>query len=94
MAELNEMQRNIAEVCYEIKDFLIQKNQAYGNSASDPVRVFSKASPMEQLNVRIDDKLSRIARGDSNAKAEVTEDTELDLIGSATSRATTSPRAP
>lgn len=52
------------------------KNRAYGNSALDPIRVFSKADPISAIDVRIDDKLSRIKRGGVNQ-----EDTELDLIG-------------
>ena len=55
---------------------LIEKNRAYGNSALEPVRVFSRATPIEQLLVRIDDKLSRLARG-----ASAGEDVELDLMG-------------
>lgn len=62
--------------CENIKQMLIAKNQAYGNSFSDPVRIFSRVTPEEGLNIRIDDKLSRIARG-KNAG----EDAELDLIG-------------
>lgn len=49
--------------CHEIAHMLINKNIAYGNSALDPVRIFSKADAREQLHVRIDDKLSRIMRG-------------------------------
>lgn len=62
--------------CENIKQMLIAKNQAYGNSFADPVRIFSRVTPEEGLNIRIDDKLSRIARG-KNAG----EDAELDLIG-------------
>jgi hypothetical protein len=67
----------IAAVCDEIKDLLVRKNRAYGNSALAPLRIFSHADPVEQLNVRIDDKLSRIARGSEFAG----DDTELDLLG-------------
>ena len=67
----------IREVCDEIKEMLLAKNAAYGNSVADPVRIFSKASSFEQINVRIDDKLSRIMHG---AEYEG-DDTELDLIG-------------
>ena len=42
---------------------LIEKNIAYGDSALDPVRIFSKSDPVEQLRVRIDDKLSRLMKG-------------------------------
>lgn len=58
---------------------LIEKNRAYGDSAANPVRIFSRASPTEQILVRIDDKLSRLARGE-NTEA-VPEDTIGDLIG-------------
>lgn len=60
----------------DLRKFLIAKNRAYGNSAMEPVRVFSKADPVEQLRVRIDDKLSRLLRG-----ADCGEDTEMDLLG-------------
>lgn len=66
----------IAEVCDEIKELLLEKNRAYGNSALNPVRIFSKASAVEQINVRIDDKLSRLVRGQTAG-----EDVEFDLIG-------------
>lgn len=76
--KLTTTQRCIADVCDEIKEMLIQKNRGYGDSFLDPVGVFSKCDPVEQLNVRIDDKLKRIKCGDPNA---VVEDTEIDLIG-------------
>lgn len=57
-------------------DMLKSKNRAYGNSALDPVRVFSRADTAEQLRVRIDDKLSRLARG-----AAAGEDVIFDLLG-------------
>lgn len=56
---------DINRVCNEIKDMLMSKNLSYGDSALSPVRVFSKASAVEQILVRIDDKLSRFARGKS-----------------------------
>ena len=62
----------------DVEKMLIAKNKAYGNSALEPCRVFSKASVKEQLLVRIDDKLSRIRNmgfGDNG------EDTVKDLIG-------------
>jgi hypothetical protein len=76
-ATLNDVQRRIAHECDELKKFLLAKNIAYGNSALDPVRIFSQASAEEQLLVRIDDKLSRIKRGHAVAQ----EDTTKDLIG-------------
>lgn len=52
------------------------KNAAYGDSALDPIRMFSSCDAGEQLRVRIDDKLSRLARGSAAG-----EDVILDLIG-------------
>jgi hypothetical protein len=72
-----DVQDAIAAVCDEVKQTLLEKNRTYGNSALDPLRIFSHADPVEQLNVRIDDKLSRIARG----REFTGDDTELDLIG-------------
>jgi predicted ATPase with chaperone activity len=60
-----------------VAEMLIEKNKKYGNSAIQPKRIFSKASPVEQINVRIDDKLSRIA----NQQINEDEDAEFDLIG-------------
>jgi len=56
-------QNEIVRVCSDISVMLQEKNIAYGDSALDPVRIFSKANSIEQLLVRIDDKLSRFARG-------------------------------
>lgn len=55
-----EVRKVIMEVCDSIKDMLISKNISYGSSFSHPMRVFSNAPTDEQINVRIDDKLSRI----------------------------------
>lgn len=56
-------QNDIVRVCTDISIMLQEKNAAYGDSALDPVRIFSKSNAIEQLLVRIDDKLSRFARG-------------------------------
>jgi hypothetical protein len=74
-----EVQQEIRQVCDEIKEFLVAKNVQYGNSAIDPVRIFSKGSTEEQLRVRIDDKISRLVRG--NASIEADDDIVDDLIG-------------
>jgi len=71
-------QMHIASVCDEVKELLLEKNAKYGDSALNPVRVMSKASPVEQILVRIDDKLSRIKHGNI---LEDDEDVVLDLIG-------------
>ena len=60
-----------------IEEMLIAKNRAYGDSALEPVRVFSKSNTIEQLYVRIDDKLSRVQRGHEYPG----DDTIFDLVG-------------
>ena len=39
---------------------LIDKNISYGDSALNPIRIFSTTDATEQLKVRIDDKLNRV----------------------------------
>lgn len=63
-------------VLSSVKQMLLEKNAAYGDSALNPVRIFSQGSIIEQLNVRIDDKLSRLARGSAAG-----EDVINDLLG-------------
>jgi hypothetical protein len=65
-------------ICKGVWRMLVDKNRAYGNSVFDPVRVFSKASVDEQINVRLDDKLSRIQKGNADL---MDEDVLLDTIG-------------
>ena len=68
----------VGQVLDEIKKLLIAKNQKYGNSALEPLGVFSQLSPEQALFVRIDDKLKRIKNG-SLQKDD--EDVINDLIG-------------
>ena len=76
---MSESETKISGVCDDIKVLLIHKNRKYGNSALKPCRVFSKASPVEQLLVRIDDKLNRIMQGAGLLADD--EDVVNDLIG-------------
>jgi hypothetical protein len=66
------------EILMEIEDMLIDKNEKYGDSALNPVRIFSKADPREQIRVRLDDKLSRLVRGNH---INEDEDVAQDIIG-------------
>lgn len=61
----------------DLEAMLLEKNRKYGDSALNPARVFSKADPVEQIKVRIDDKLSRLAR----MEPDEDEDVVLDLMG-------------
>jgi len=76
---MNNTEQQIANVCNQIKALLLLKNKAYGNSALEPVRIFSKNDSIDGLLVRIDDKLSRIKN--VGVASNATEDTLMDLIG-------------
>ena len=75
--QLTDVQKVIVDVCQDVAEMLIDKNRKYGNSAITPIRVFSKADSMEQLRVRMDDKINRIR----NTQADDNEDAYMDLLG-------------
>ena len=79
MINMTDTQLKIAAVCDDIKELLLYKNNKYGNSALEPARIFSKSSAVEQLLVRIDDKLNRIQKGAGLIGED--EDVIMDLIG-------------
>lgn len=58
-------------------EFLVEKNRKYGDSVLTPISCFSKLSPVEGVNIRLDDKIKRLM----SAQQDETEDVELDLIG-------------
>ena len=76
---MSNTQSDIRRVCDGIKELLLEKNAKYGDSALEPVRCMSQASAVEQILVRIDDKLSRISRGVGLVGDD--EDVIDDLIG-------------
>lgn len=71
--------QKIQSECDKIKAFLIAKNEAYGDSAITPIRIFSQADASEQIKVRIDDKLNRLVQGTDTIETD--EDVIKDLIG-------------
>ena len=76
---LTETQSQISAICDDIKELLLYKNKKYGNSALKPVRIFSKSDNVEQILVRIDDKLNRVQQGAGLLDED--EDVIIDLIG-------------
>jgi hypothetical protein len=68
---------DIEKVIAEIKDLLLAKNKAYGDSALSQGRLFP-IDPIISIQSRINDKLERIANKGIN---DDTEDTIDDLIG-------------
>jgi hypothetical protein len=70
-------QDRIRSKCGEIAGMLAKKNEAYGDSALSPLRVFGTGEASDMIRVRIDDKLSRIR----NHPGAFGEDSILDLTG-------------
>ena len=64
--------------CAELEDLLIEKNNAYGDSALNPIGIFSCLKAPEAIKIRLDDKLKRIANVGLN---DETEDTLMDCAG-------------
>ena len=73
-----DFEGKLLEVTKEITDLLISKNKAYGDTALNPVKIFSSLDSTEALCARIDDKIMRIKNKGIN---DDTEDTVSDLIG-------------
>jgi len=60
---MNDFSHLVSTYLLEIRELLISKNIKYGNSALEPLGVFSQLSAKEGLLIRIDDKLKRIKNG-------------------------------
>lgn len=74
---MNTSQR-IKEKCKKLEELLLHKNEKYGDSALNPLKVFSKANAVTGIKVRLDDKLKRIKNA---GLVDATEDTLQDLAG-------------
>ena len=68
----------IKSKCKKLENLLLQKNARYGDSALQPLNVFSEAGAVAGIKVRIDDKLKRIKNA---GLVDATEDTLQDLAG-------------
>jgi len=68
----------IMQVSAEVTNLLLEKNEAYGDSALNPSNILAKGDAVENLCARIDDKLMRIKM---RGITDQTEDTVQDLIG-------------
>lgn len=81
ITQLSKSQERIAEIVDATKDLLLYKNKMYGDSALNPVGIFTKhikTSPENTASilVRLDDKLNRVR----NAEALRVNDVS-DIIG-------------
>ena len=66
-------QQDIILLFDNFKEFLLEKNRLYNDSAMNPVQVFSKESTQNQICNRLDDKLSRIRNSDKLRKNDVAD---------------------
>ena len=69
---------SIKSKCKKLEDLLLYKNEKYGDSALQPLNIFSKAGPVAGLKMQIDHKLKRIMNA---GLVDATEDTLQDLAG-------------
>ena len=81
ITQLSKSQEQIAEIMDATKDLLLYKNKMYGDSALNPVGIFTKHIKTAPENtasilVRLDDKLGRVR----NAQALRLNDVS-DIIG-------------
>jgi hypothetical protein len=71
--------RQIAQAGVALTALLLEKNRAYGDSARQPIAVFAQGiDTRTRLGVRMDDKISRLMRGDNET---FNEDAVVDLAG-------------
>lgn len=76
-------ERNILLVLDSLLKVLIEKNKRYGNSALEPLSVFSKGEglskkelALKSICIRVDDKLNRIRNSNDFRKNDI-----FDLMG-------------
>ena len=74
-----ETQNKIQHTIKRIGMLLIAKNKQYGDSVMDPIAIFAQGNAQDLVRVRIDDKLSRLKRGNDSIESD--EDIVDDLIG-------------
>ena len=73
-----DTKQRIKDACGKVYKLLSEKNEAYGDSAVNPLNIFNKGTATDSLCARIDDKLARIK---NRGLGDDTEDTLMDLCG-------------
>ncbi len=73
-----KMEEKIRKYCAELADFLVEKDKSYGSAITEPLNIFAEdMSPIDIVNVRLDDKVKRIMYGNEYPN----DDTPKDFIG-------------
>jgi hypothetical protein len=75
-SEHEKFEANLHEVLDSLFEFLSTKNKNYGNSALEPIGIFSKGGAEDGILRRMDDKLNRIKNSDVLRKNDI-----VDLMG-------------
>lgn len=68
---LSTTQEKIKLICDNFSSFLIEKNKRYGDSALNPLRIFSKVDAESSICIRLDDKIKRIKNSTELRKNDV-----------------------
>ena len=68
-----EVQKRIEKIVESIGKMLIMKNTNYGNSAIEPINIFSKEGNINSILVRLDDKLGRIKNSTELRKNDISD---------------------
>ena len=71
-----KFESDLHEVLNSLFEFLSAKNKNYGNSALEPIGIFSKGGAEDGILRRMDDKLNRIKNSDVLRKNDI-----VDLMG-------------
>lgn len=64
----------ICKICDGVKTLLLQRQEHYGNTIGEPLRVASKLGPLARARVYIDHKLARLAKGDTKTEPDSLSD--------------------
>lgn len=76
-AAQERFEKEVTEILDDLREMLFAKNRKYGDAALNPQRTFATASAVELINVRLDDKLSRI----KSRQNDEDEDPYRDMLG-------------
>ena len=61
------------EVITGFTTMLVEKNNRYGNSALNPIHIFYKGSATNSIEIRLDDKISRIRNSGKTNKNDMSD---------------------
>lgn len=77
--DLTDTQNKIKNLCDKISEILIYKNKMYGNSILEPKQIFYKGGYVDNILMRLDDKIGRIANTTGGNPIRVND--IVDIIG-------------